>query len=44
MNKDIVCEMEGKEKITSTYKGKRYYFCSSMCKWAFDNDPKQFVK
>lgn len=42
MPKDVVCGMEGKENIVSTHKGKKYYFCSSMCQWAFDNDPKQF--
>ncbi|MBI3027416.1 YHS domain-containing protein [Candidatus Woesearchaeota archaeon] len=45
MAKDPVCGMEAKEgKITSKYKCKTYSFCSSTCKWAFDSNPKQFVK
>lgn len=44
MSKDLVCGMVGKEKIKSAYKGKVYYFCSFMCQWAFENNPKQFVK
>ena len=44
MLKDPVCGMEGKKNITSTYKGKKYYFCSSVCQWVFEKNPKQFVK
>ncbi len=46
MAKDIVCGMnvDPKKAGKSKYKGKTYYFCSPTCKWAFDNNPGQFVK
>jgi YHS domain-containing protein len=43
---DLVCKMKVDEKkavITSTYKGKKYYFCAMGCKKAFDQNPEQYV-
>jgi len=40
---DPVCGMSVDPKKTpykSVYKGKIYYFCSKMCKEAFDRDPE----
>jgi YHS domain-containing protein len=48
--KDLVCEMEvdpeeaTAEGLVSQYKGKTYYFCCSMCKESFDEDPAEYVK
>ncbi len=44
--KDLVCNMDVDEKKASKieYKGKNYYFCSPSCQWAFNENPKQFVK
>ncbi|MFQ6031378.1 MAG: YHS domain-containing protein [Candidatus Zixiibacteriota bacterium] len=47
MAKDPVCHMQVDEKApaaTSTYKGKTYYFCSPTCQWAFQQNPKKFLK
>lgn len=46
MAKDLVCGMEVNEKraAKTTYKGKIYYFCSPTCQWAFESNPKQFIK
>ena len=43
---DPVCKMEVDEKkpaATSEYKGKKYYFCSSGCKKAFDSNPEKYL-
>ena len=43
---DPVCKMQVDEKtstITSTYKGKTYYFCSPYCKQEFDKNPEKFI-
>ena len=41
---DHVCGMScGKEDIRSTYKGKRYCFCSESCRAAFEGDPALYV-
>jgi len=43
---DPVCKMKVDEKeaaITSTYKGKKYYFCAMGCKKVFDQNPKQYA-
>jgi len=40
---DPVCGMmvdEKKTKLQSTYQGKNYYFCSSVCKTTFDKAPQ----
>ena len=46
MAKDLVCGMEVDEKkaAKAQYEGKTYYFCSPTCQWAFNKNPKQFVK
>ena len=43
--KDPVCGMEVSEKTeTTVYKGQKFHFCCASCKWAFEKNPKQFVK
>ncbi len=47
MEKDPVCGMEVDPKtatVTSTYRGKTYYFCSPGCKRDFDKEPQKYVK
>ena len=45
IEKDPVCGMEStNSKITSTYKGKAYYFCSEACKISFELDPEKYIK
>jgi Cu+-exporting ATPase len=44
---DPVCKMTVDEKTaaaTSTYKGKKYYFCAVGCKKAFDANPEKYLK
>ncbi len=44
---DVVCSMQVDEKAAkwkSEFKTKTYYFCSQMCKQAFDRSPEKFVK
>jgi len=43
---DPVCKMKVDEKkaLKKTYKGKTYYFCNPTCQWAFEKNPKQFIK
>lgn len=46
MAKDPVCAMEVDDqtaKWTSTYKRKRYSFCSAGCKESFDKDPDRYL-
>lgn len=45
MHYDPVCNgiIEYK-KINSIYKGRKYYFCSTGCKLAFESNPKQFTE
>jgi YHS domain-containing protein len=43
---DPICKMKVEEstcKITSEYKGKKYYFCAPGCKKAFDKDPEKYL-
>jgi YHS domain-containing protein len=43
---DPVCKMtvdEKKAPVTSDYEGKKYYFCASGCKKAFDKDPDKYL-
>ena len=43
---DPICKMKVDKstcKITSEYKGKKYYFCAPGCKKAFDKDPEKYV-
>ena len=45
--KDPVCGMTIDEKTakgTSEYKGQTYYFCATICKTKFDQDPAKYVK
>ncbi|OFZ59891.1 MAG: hypothetical protein A3D92_01230 [Bacteroidetes bacterium RIFCSPHIGHO2_02_FULL_44_7] len=44
--KDPICGMLVDPKTTfyqSTYKEKKYYFCSEHCKQQFDENPNQFI-
>jgi YHS domain-containing protein len=46
MPKDPVCGMSVEEKTAkfkSEYMGKTYYFCSQMCKTAFDKNPSKYA-
>lgn len=43
---DPVCKMDVDEKtakLTSDYKGKKYYFCAPGCKKAFDEAPEKYL-
>jgi YHS domain-containing protein len=43
---DPVCKMtvdENSAVATSTYEGKKYYFCNISCKVDFDKNPKQYI-
>jgi YHS domain-containing protein len=47
MVKDPVCGMTIDEKTakgTSEYKGQTYYFCATVCKTKFDQDPGRYAK
>ena len=45
MAKDPVCGMDVEEgKICSTHEGKKYCFCSNVCKESFEKDPGKYVK
>jgi YHS domain-containing protein len=44
--RDPVCEMivdPSKSKFVSTFKGKKYYFCSADCQKAFEIDPQKYL-
>ncbi len=44
---DPVCGMTVREdaaKGVSDYAGKRYYFCSTICKKKFDADPEKYLR
>jgi len=46
MAKDLICGMEVKEEDaagSSLYKGKKYYFCSEVCKQKFDENPEIYM-
>lgn len=49
-SEDPVCGMDVDQikaiatKLTSTYKGKTYYFCSQECKEEFDADPGRYTQ
>jgi YHS domain-containing protein len=46
MAKDLICGMNVNEKTTkfkSEHLGKTYYFCSQVCKAAFDKNPAKYV-
>jgi Cu+-exporting ATPase len=47
MQKDPVCGMDVEEAsaaATSTYKGKKYYFCAKGCKERFDQSPEKYIE
>jgi Cu+-exporting ATPase len=47
MAKDVICGMnvnENEAAGVSEYKGKKYYFCSPMCKTKFDANPDFYAK
>jgi len=43
---DPVCGMKvrKKEAVTSTVKGKKYFFCSEACKDKFEQEPEKYLK
>ena len=44
---DPVCGMEIKDINSAEkteYKGKTYYFCTTLCKVQFEQDPEKYVK
>lgn len=44
---DPVCGMEIKEIFKAEkleYKGKTYYFCSTLCKIQFEKEPEKYIK
>lgn len=46
MPRDPVCEMDVDERTAaghSVYEGTMYYFCSSSCREAFEQDPERFL-
>ena len=47
MAKDPVCGMEvneDKAAATADFKGKTYYFCSTVCKEKFEASPEKYVE
>jgi YHS domain-containing protein len=40
---DPVCGMPATSKVTYTYQGKTYMFCSEHCKQTFEKDPKAYI-
>lgn len=45
--KDPVCGMAvdpATAKHTAKYEGRTYYFCSLMCRKAFEDDPGQYLR
>jgi P-type Cu+ transporter len=43
MEKDPVCGMDV-DPATAEHEGKTYYFCSRMCKQAFEDNLQQYLK
>lgn len=45
----ILCPVSGeplavpRQALSSTYEGRKYYFCCARCKEEFDRDPEKFV-
>ncbi len=47
MERDPVCGMEIKNTIKAErieYKGKAYYFCSTLCKIQFEQEPGKYAE
>lgn len=43
--KDPVCGMDvGEKGDLLEHEGKQYRFCCASCKWAFEQNPQQFIK
>jgi len=43
--KDPVCGMDvGEKGDPLEYKGKKYLFCCASCRWAFEQNPNQFIE
>lgn len=42
---DPVCNTKVDDKSTSIiHNNKKHYFCCPTCKWAFEQNPKDFIK
>jgi YHS domain-containing protein len=43
---DIVCGMEvsTRTRFKTVYKGKVYYFCSDVCRRAFEKNPNYYLE
>ena len=47
VHKDPVCQMRvspGTAAEASEYQGKTYYFCSGLCRHAFESDPESYAE
>ncbi len=47
MAEDVICGMDVNENEAagvSEYRGKKYYFCSTMCKTKFDANPELYIQ
>ena len=45
MAMDPVCRMKVQEgELCSIYEGKKYCFCSKICKEKFEADPEKYVR
>jgi len=42
--KDPVCGMEVKSSESIIHNGKEYRFCCATCRWAFEQNPDQFIE
>lgn len=46
MTRDPVCGMEFKDPptISEVYRGKRFYFCSAVCRNKFTREPPRYAR
>ncbi len=46
MERDVICGMNVSEEsdITSTFRGKTYYFCSEGCREEFEKNPIKYTR
>jgi YHS domain-containing protein len=42
--KDPVCGMEVDKGEPLVHEGKEYRFCCATCRWAFEQNPDQFIE
>ena len=42
--KDPVCGMEINKGDPLIHNGKKYIFCCASCRWAFEQNPDQFIE